>query len=58
MEPDPIVGYVPVDRSEDYAGKVLAQAPEPPPESIAERVQGGNLVVTEKGGGAPQRRGK
>jgi uronate dehydrogenase len=50
------LGYVPVDRSEDYAGKVLAEAPQRSPDAIAERVQGGDFAVTEKGGGAPERR--
>lgn len=50
------LGYVPADRSEDYAEKVLAQAPEPSPDSVAEHVQGGDFAVIEKGGGAPQRR--
>ena len=51
------LGYVPVDRSEDYAEKVLAAAPTPSPDAIAEIVQGGDFAVIEKGGGAPQRRG-
>ncbi len=50
------LGYVPVDRSEDYAGKVLAEAPQPSPDSIAERVQGGDFAIIERGGGAPRRR--
>ncbi len=50
------LGYVPVDRSEDYAEKVLAKAPGPSPNTIAECVQGGDFAVIEKGGGAPQRR--
>jgi uronate dehydrogenase len=50
------LGYVPLDRSEDYAEKVLAAAPDPCPESLAERVQGGDFAVMEKGGGLPQRR--
>ena len=50
------LGYVPMDRSEDYAGEVLAQAPPASPDSIAERVQGGDFAVVEKGGGAPRRR--
>lgn len=50
------LGYVPADRSEDYAEKVLAEATRGSPDSIAERVQGGDFAVTEKGGGAPQRR--
>lgn len=49
------LGYAPLDRSEDYAEKVLAAAPPPSPEDIAEQVQGGDFAVTEKGGGAPQR---
>lgn len=51
------LGYVPVDRSEDYAEKVLAAAPDALPDSLAERVQGGDFAVIEKGGGLPQRRG-
>ena len=47
------LGYRPQDRSEDYAAKVLAATPEPPPDSIAERVQGGDFAVIEEGGGAP-----
>ena len=35
------------------AEKVLAQAPAPEPDSIPERVQGGDFAVIEKGGGAP-----
>jgi len=50
------LGYVALDRSEDYAEKVLATAPDPAPVSIAESVQGGDFAVTEKGGGAAQRR--
>lgn len=50
------LGYVPLDRSEDYAEKVLAAALESSPDSIAERVQGGDFAVIEKGGGSPQRR--
>ncbi|MEE9479351.1 MAG: hypothetical protein V3V34_02365, partial [Kiloniellales bacterium] len=50
------LGYVPADRSEDYAEKVLAEATHASPDSVAERVQGGDFAVTEKGGGAPQRR--
>jgi uronate dehydrogenase len=49
------LGYVALDRSEDYADKVLAGSPEPSADSIAEQVQGGDFAVTEKGGGAPQR---
>jgi uronate dehydrogenase len=47
------LGYAPRDRSEDYAEKVLARAPAPDPDSIPERVQGGDFAVIEKGGGAP-----
>jgi uronate dehydrogenase len=47
------LGYAPRDRSEDYAEKVLARAPAPEPDSIPERVQGGDFAVIEKGGGAP-----
>ena len=50
------LGYAPRDRAEDYAQKVLAEAPEPDPDSIAERVQGGDFAVIEQGGGAPRRR--
>jgi len=50
------LGYVALDRSEDYAGKVLAAAPDPAPDSIAETVQGGDFAVVEKGGGAAQGR--
>ena len=50
------LGYVARDRSEDYAQKVLATAPDPAADSIAEIVQGGDFAVTEKGGGAAQRR--
>lgn len=49
------LGYVPLDRSEDYAEKVLAASPEPSPTSIAEQVQGGDFAVVEKDGGAPLR---
>jgi len=47
------LGYVPADRSEDYAPAVLAAAPESSPDSLAERVQGGDFAMVEKGGGAP-----
>jgi len=50
------LGYVAEDRSEDYAEKVLAGAPDPAPDSVAETVQGGDFAVTEKGGGAVQPR--
>lgn len=50
------LGYVPKDRSEDYAQKVLAAAPEPAPGDLAQTVQGGDFAVIEKGGGAPERR--
>lgn len=46
------LGYRPVDRSEDYAEKVLAAAPQPAPDTLAERVQGGDFAMVEKGGGA------
>lgn len=50
------LGYAPRDRSEDYAEKVLARAPEPAPGDVAEQVQGGDFAVIERGGGAPLRR--
>lgn len=50
------LGYAPRDRSEDYADAVLARAPEPEQDSVAERVQGGDFAVVEQGGGAPRRR--
>lgn len=50
------LGYVALDRSEDYAEKMLAAGPDPAPDSIAESVQGGDFAVIEKGGGAAQRR--
>ena len=51
------LGYVPLDRSEDYAEKILTAAPTASPDAIAEIVQGGDFAVIEKGGGAPQPRG-
>ncbi len=50
------LGYRPEDRSEDYAEAVLAAAPDVDPESAAERLQGGDFVAVEKGGGAPATR--
>jgi len=41
-----------VDRSEDYAEKVLAASAQPAPDTLAERVQGGDFAMVEKGGGA------
>ena len=50
------LGYVALDRSEDYAQKVLAGAPDAAPDSIAETVQGGDFAVIEIGGGAARGR--
>jgi uronate dehydrogenase len=50
------LGYAPVDRSEDYADEVLASAPDVDADCLAERVQGGDFAVIEKGGGLPRRR--
>jgi uronate dehydrogenase len=46
------LGYLPVDRSEDYAEKILAASAQPAPDTLAERVQGGDFAMVEKGGGA------
>jgi uronate dehydrogenase len=50
------LGYVPQDRSEDYAEAILAAAPPADPGSIAERMQGGDFTMVERGGGVPKTR--
>ena len=47
------LGYRPQDRSEDYAEEVLARAAPVDPQSLPERVQGGDFAVIEEGGGTP-----
>lgn len=49
------LGYVPEDRSEDYAEEILAKAPPADPTSLPERVQGGDFAVVEHGGGFVQK---
>lgn len=49
------LGYAPQDRSEDYAEQILAEAPAVDPDSLPERMQGGDFVMVERGGGLPQR---
>lgn len=44
------LGYAPEDRSEDYAGEVLAEAPAGPGDPVAERHQGGPFCSAETGG--------
>lgn len=46
------LGYRPLDRSEDYAGAILAAAPPLDPDSLADAMQGGDFTVIETGGGA------
>ncbi|MFT5446708.1 MAG: uronate dehydrogenase [Gammaproteobacteria bacterium] len=43
------LGYKPQDRSEDYAEAIFARTHEPG-DTLAERMQGGDFVVAEKGG--------
>ena len=50
------LGYRPQDRAEDHAEAVLARARTADPESVAERVQGGDFAVIEEGGGTPAAR--
>lgn len=48
------LGYQPQDRSEDYAAEILASAPPLDPDSLADRLQGGDFTAVEEGGGAPK----
>jgi uronate dehydrogenase len=43
------LGYAPQDRSEDYAEEILAAHPAPG-DGVADRMQGGDFCVVEKGG--------
>jgi uronate dehydrogenase len=47
------LGYVPEDRSEDYAEEALAQSTAAAPDSLSERFQGGDFTMVEIGGGLP-----
>ena len=47
-------GYIPQDRSEDFADAVLAKEPSAAPDSPDEIYQGGAFVSVEEGGGRPR----
>ena len=48
------LGYRPEDASEDYAAGILANAPAVDPDSLPDRLQGGDFTVVEVGGGKPK----